>query len=192
MTLELVTHAVAQAAASGPEARTGAADLLAEFQLDKLYKLTVQRPSSKNHLALPAKAGPATGLAGDTTLYSHPAWSLLRQRPAAVDESAAAEPSLERVRRAFRLGPGGCSLTQADKGTDVTHVFLRNTPAAPARQAAPAGESSLGGTATVPVAAAAGSKRRAGDAAGGGTQVSGGGDTNSLSASHESKRQRNY
>ncbi|KAG2482699.1 hypothetical protein HYH03_018380 [Edaphochlamys debaryana] len=178
--------------------RTGACDLLAEFGLAPFYGLSLKGPD-RNYLQVPARDVPP-GLPGDTSLYANPAWSLLRPQPVPPPPTEAPERVTERVRRAFRgLPPGGIVLAAADKGTDVTRLFMKNVPQ-PAGPGAAAGAGVSGG--------GAGPGGRSGGGSGGGAgggkrraaasavaaESSGAhsGDTGG-GVSHESKRQRsNY
>ncbi|GLC33476.1 hypothetical protein PLESTB_000079000 [Pleodorina starrii] len=189
--LELVAQSVKQRGSG--ESRTGAHDLLSEFHLRPFFNLSMKNVD-RNYISISTKEVP-TGLPGDTSLFSNPAWSLLRPPPIPPPPTEPTERVVERVRRGFRFPPGGVVLSTADKGIDVTRTFLRNVnvPMAPASRPPPASSGPASSTGTGAVAA--GGKRRAAAAAAA-AEVSGGsdqqqysGDT-SFSYGTESKRQR--
>ncbi|KAG2449503.1 hypothetical protein HYH02_005647 [Chlamydomonas schloesseri] len=187
--LELVAQSVSQRGSSGASRRTGAGDLISEFYLTPFYDAIMKQPD-KNYISISTKEVP-TGLPGDTSLYMDPAWSLLRppRHPSFPTEST--ERVAERVRRGFHFAPGAAVLAPADKGVDVTRVFMRNVAAAAGGGGAP--PRPPGGSMGAPPA----SKR--GRAAAGAASPDHGhthsqaasGDTTTYS--HDSKRQRsNY
>ncbi|GFR52807.1 hypothetical protein Agub_g15429 [Astrephomene gubernaculifera] len=194
--LELVAQSVAQRAAAGT-ARTGAHDLLSEFQLRPFYNLSM-KGVDRNYLTISTKEVP-TGLPGDTSLFAHPSWSLLRPPPLPPPPSEPTERVVERVRRGLRFPPGGAVLSPAAKGAEVTRVFMRNVPTPPPATAAAAAAARPPGTAAggggggsgsgISGGFGAGGKRRAtadpSVSSDGQQQVSG--DTG---VSHESKRAR--
>ncbi|GIL65458.1 hypothetical protein Vafri_19244 [Volvox africanus] len=187
--LELVAQSVKQRGSG--DARTGAHDLLGEFQLRPFFNLSMKNVD-RNYITISTKEVP-TGLPGDTSLFSNPAWSLLRPPPIPPPPTEPKDRVVERIRRSFRLPPGGIVLSTADKGIDVTRTFLRNVsvPAArpPTTTSGPGSSSGTGATGT-------GSRRRAAAAAAAAAaEVSGGSEqqhSGDTSFSHESKRQRSY
>ncbi|KAG2431705.1 hypothetical protein HXX76_009204 [Chlamydomonas incerta] len=200
--LELVAQSVSQRISSGSSRRTGAGDLLSEFGLTRFYDVVMKQPlSDKNYITISTKEVP-TGLPGDTSLFMDPAWSLLRppHHPSLPTEST--ERVTERVRRGFRFAPGAAVLAPADKGVDVTRVFMRNVTAAaagaPPRPPGGGGASSGGGAGGGGSSMGAPVSKRGRAAAGAASPDHGhahsqaaSGDTTTYS--HDSKRQRsNY
>ncbi|PNW77863.1 hypothetical protein CHLRE_10g454800v5 [Chlamydomonas reinhardtii] len=156
--LELVAQSVSQRGSSGSSRRTGAGDLLGEFGLTRFYDLVMRQPvADKNYITISTREVP-TGLPGDTSLFMDPAWSLLRppRHPSAPTEPT--ERVAERLRRGFRFAPGAAVLAPADKGVDVTRVFMRNVSAA-------------GGAPPRPAAVGGGGASSGGGAGGGGSSM---------------------